>query len=57
MWVLFELFYKSSYIGKWILITWLDLSVAGQKENFKIDVMVLFLLLLLQAIFLRFIFF
>lgn len=57
MWVLFELFYKSSYIGKWILITWLDLSVAGQKGNFKIDVIVLFLLLLLQAIFLRFIFF
>lgn len=40
MWVLFELFCISSYIGKWILLTWLNLSVAGQKQNFKIDVMI-----------------
>lgn len=39
MWMLFELFYKVSYMGKGILLTHLDLSVARQKkENFKMDI-------------------
>lgn len=27
-------------MGKGILLTWLDLNVTGQKENFKMDIMI-----------------
>lgn len=27
-------------MGKWILLAWLDPSVAGQQENFKMDIMI-----------------